>query len=145
MPVETPLRRATVRAAGALAEVSGGDGPNGPSGGGSYGDLIIGGANNVPGNTNDPSYVFPQGYNGNDGLVVVQFHVAGPNLPAVLTAVGFSGNGSYLTGLNASNLSSGTIPLAVENPAVVTEQRSRRHSIRRVQRQRRGFHESERH
>ena len=98
---------------------SGGDGTQGPSGGGSYGALIIGGSNNVPGNTSDPSYVSPQGYSGDDGLVVVQFYMSGATLPALVQAI-FSGSSAYLTGLNASLLNSGTIPLAVENPAVVT-------------------------
>jgi hypothetical protein len=83
----------------------GGGGANaeGGGGGGSYGNIIIGGSGAVPGNTNDATYVCPNGDENQDGLVVII--IANPPV-----ATGnFIGNGGGLTNLQATNLT-GILP-----------------------------------
>lgn len=110
---------------------SGGDGygglGGGGGGGGSYGAIVIAGTDTVAGNTADPSYIVPFGNGGGgnspgaDGLAVITF--SGGNVAfasGTIAATDFAGGGSGLTGLNASQLTSGTVPLAQLPAAVVT-------------------------
>jgi hypothetical protein len=94
---------------GAGSDIAGG-------GGGSYGDTTIPGNASVPGNTGDPAYIAPSGYGfsgvtgaGYSGLGVVQFSF--PSIAAAdpITAPAFSGDGSLLTNLNASAITTGTV------------------------------------
>ncbi len=98
----------------------------GGGGGGSYGDVVSAGGGSAVGNSADPNYISPNGTGastgaaGSDGLVVVIFTYPGTNISVVVTASAFNGAGNGLTNLNASQLTTGTIPLSVENPLVVT-------------------------
>ena len=86
----------------------GGGGAGGLSpaaGGGSYGDVIVGGNFAIPGNTNDPSYVYPAGMgvtnlSGNDGLIVVIFEQPITTLSTGLAVNGplIANNGTVLNG-----------------------------------------------
>jgi hypothetical protein len=72
------------------------------AGGGSYGDVVIGGNHEGAGNTNDADYVFPAGMgvygNGSDGLIVVAFDSPSTALLGNLQVNGFfSGDASGLT------------------------------------------------
>jgi len=78
----------------------GAEGPPGASGEGS-GDVI-----SVLGEYTDNSIVRYSGTSGNN----IKNSTASINDSGVITAAGFSGAGSSLTALNASNLSSGTVP-----------------------------------
>ena len=91
------------------------------SGGGSYGDLLASGTNDLPGNLNDPNYLAGAATAGNDGLGVVLFATQVPvaNLAEVIQAIAFAGNGAGLTNLGAANLT-GTLPFGALPTAAVT-------------------------
>ncbi len=98
----------------------------GSGGGGSYGAIVVAGTNNAPGNTGDPSYLSPNGTGGGqaspgaDGLVVITFSAPEATASGIIAAASFAGDGSGLSNLNASQISSGTISLAQMPAAVVT-------------------------
>lgn len=100
---------------------------HGGGGGGSYGDVIIGGNGPLPGNTGDSNYVTSCGSGGVNSVgyggmavVLLQQLQSAVTVPTVVAASGFSGDGSGLTNLNASQIASGTVPLAQLPSAVVT-------------------------
>ncbi len=81
------------------------------SGGGSYGDVIVGGNYSNPGNTNDAFYIAPAGRGDTanegpdgDGLVVLLFQLPGTQFPGLLGATRLAGNGEGLSGVTASGV-----------------------------------------